>query len=379
MFSQKHSFIVILMSKKFIIRFLRIGLSGFILFILIFELSRCGSPEEEQRSRDERPMRDRSDYDDDDDDSFDGGGEEENLENLDFSGGAGLDTAAGSSPFESNAEEGPAVLKPLNQKGISNKIDIMFVIDSSTTNMRNISHPQLQRHIGILPQSLSSRGIDWQMYFMNSEYDSSSKRKARNGKLLELEYNGGMILAQYLNPSSILSAYNANTQEVFIDTIEHEVVQRRSLGHCSYPPYCMDKRRNRPLSALNNFLGNSQFILREDADFLVVIITNTDEQPIVKRKFFKKSTKKRTTAMDVADSFNTLFPDKKIYAVSIIVKPGDKECLKKTRYSQYASYVPQLSLLTQGIVLSICPAAGSNAFSGPIIQFIEKLKSSAEL
>ena len=376
------------MFKARTIKFIRLFLIGLALFIWASEFSSCGSVDEEEHPDERRPRgRPGEDSRSPSHRSIDHDPSED--PELDHE----LDPLDEDSPFaDINTGEPIAPITPLNQQGISNELDVVVVVDPTDINMKNITHPQLKEHIGFLPAFLSQRGFDWRAYFMNSEYNQE-KPVGRNGQLTDLEVDGGIIISQYLDSNNIHSVYNNNVQEIFTDTIEHDIIQS-SRYHCDFPPYCAKNKHNRPLSAFNHFLGNSSLILRESADILVIILTNSDEKPVVKRGLFRVKSRKVTTASAVVDNFQALYPDKKMYAVSIVIKPGDKECLQantkrrrtfspkggrspRTSQPHYAPYVSQLSMLTGGIVLSICPTTNSNAYAGPIMQFLQRKQQEA--
>ena len=371
------------MSKIQMIKIIRLFLIGFVVFIWASEFSSCGSVDEEDNPTERRP---RERPEEDPSDSSQGPADRDPSEDPE------LDSSDDDSLFvDINTGEPIAPITPLNQQGISNEVDFVFITDASDINIKNITHPKLKNQIGTLPLFLNQRGFDWRMYFLNSE-SNQEKPVGRNGQLTDLEINGGIIISQYLDPNNIYSVYNNDMKEIFTDTIEHDIIQS-SRYHCNFPPYCFKNKHNRPLSALNHFLGNSSLLLRESADLFVIILTNSDEKPVIKRGFFKVKSRRVTNASSVVDNFQTLYPDKKMYAVSIVIKPGDKDCLKsntkrrtsspkggrspQTSQPHYATYISQLSMLTGGIVLSICPATSSNAYAGPIMQFLHRKQQEA--
>ena len=358
------------------IKFIRFLFIGLVIFIWASEFSSCGSVDEED-SIERRPQRKPGDRNP----------SETSIDNNSSSEDPELDSSENDpSPFaDVNTEDPIAPLISLNQKGISNELDIIFITDTSVINIQNITHPRLKNQIGFLPPFLDQKNFDWRVYFMNSEYNEDPQ--GRNGQLTDLEVNGGIIISQYLDSNKIYSVYNNNVQEIFIDTIEHDIIQSRRY-HCNFPPYCSKNAYNRPLRALSHFLGNSSLLLRETADILVIILSNSDERPVIKRSFWREKSRTVTEAGSVVDNFQALYPDKRMYAVSIVIKPGDKDCLQantkgryippkggrtpQTNQPHYAPYISQLSMLTGGVVLSICPTTDSNAYAGPIIQFLQQ-------
>lgn len=361
----KHGIILNLMSQFFIILF------------VLFCLTGCPSVSDNDSERQNKNSKRRSldEYTDRHDDDFKDDFSDDDFSGDDFSGddlgkkNVKKDNSVFTSATDSQTPldgQGSTVvsIEPLNQKGISNKIDFLFIIDSSPENSLYISPPQLENKIGLLPIQLNNLNIDWRFFFINAEFKTGSK-SGRNGKLMNLEYNEALIRSQYLD-NDVASFVDNKVSGIFIDTIE------KNSKKCDLPPYCHSKKNNRPLKVFHNFLLESQFILRQDADLFAIILTNRDEvQP-------SKSSKsdKAVEAQQVIDRFTSIFPNKKFYVTSIIVKAGDTICKEQNRHNIFASYIPQLSQLTRGMTINIC-SIQDNGYSAPIINWITKMKNPA--
>ena len=288
-----------------------------------------------------------------------------------------------SSPFQTTNEEeetpldgdegasqtSVSLVEPLKQEGISNKIDFLFIVDSSPKNEAYITSPHLQEKIGLLPIRLDNINVDWRFFFVNSQFDAA---KGRNGKLLNLEFRTALIRSQYLdhtvaefwaNDHSPSSTYS----HIFVDTLE--LPPSGNKESCKKPPHCYSDKENRPLKVLHHFLRGSKNLLRDGADFFVVILTNRDEaQP-------KNPSKANAPveAPQIVDRFSKIHPGKKFYVTSIVAKAGDDICKEQNKHNVFASYIPQLSMLTGGRIISIC-SEQSSAYSDPIIRWIQKQK-----
>ena len=331
------------------------------LFIFAIALSQgCGGnggedPEEERR----RERRDRSERDDSDF-ALPEDGEEE-----------GFDP---SSPFNiqpvADGEESlvESVIEPIQQNGLKSVIDFVFVVDASSKNKTYISHTNISDKLGTFPSLLTANSIDWRIIFLNAEYKLSKHKRYRNAKPLFLEYHGDSIRSQYLD-EFILNTYHLHydLNDIFTDTLSHRSFGVNS-GHCSLSPHCHHSSNTRPLKVLSEFFKRGQPLLRNGADVISVILTNRDEEKASKKP------KKRTSAAEVIQQFQSLNPNKNFYAISIVTPPGEAEC-KSDRYNEPASYVPNLSMLTQGLVINICADVTASPYAIPIMTFINQKKN----
>lgn len=254
------------------------------------------------------------------------------------------------------------IIRPLEQSSLSEKIDFLFVLDTSLSNRKFIEKSVLQKKLGTFIPRLNDENIDWRIFTTCGH--TNEDEPIYNGRLHEMEHNGTLINFLYLD-SHILDSYNARdslafTSEVFIDTISHS-----KRANCSRPPFCYKNAENRPLKALSGFLNTASRhqILREDADLLVIIISSQDERPS------KTKPKKSYDPRNITDQFEQSFPDKNLFAVNFVVKSTDANCKK----GKAASFIPQLGILTNGLTESIC----SNNYTHTIIEFIREKQGKA--
>jgi len=190
---------------------------------------------------------------------------------------------------------------------------------------------------------------------------------------LETE-GGGIVYSQYLD-DGVAQAYNTHVRDLFIDTISHRSLRS---ADCDLPPYCLKKKNNRPLRVLHHFIQNSEYLLREDADLVPIIISNLDEKPF-QQEVDGRKVKTVIRSNRLIDEFQKKYPDKRMYVVNIIINPADENCLNgNPRGSEYGSYLAEASHLTQGMMLSLCPIFEVNAFTDPIISFLNKKKQQSQ-
>ena len=351
----------------------RLLLAFIAVFALFFEgCGGVGRDDEERYDRD-RDRRGRNlDLDDDEDDENDEFLEDDGDDFLNFEDGDDEGSAIEGSDDISST---PAPVEPLKQKGLSNKMDFIFIIDASPENKPYIQTSLLDEKIGVLPSKLTEMGVDWRFYFLNAEFKESKneKKNGRNAKLTDLENSGGLIIFQYLDQALSNLHFQGHARTIFISTISHPSV--KSGKQCGLPPYCHKKNDTRPLTVLKRFLSQAQNTLRQDADLIAVILTNRDEVQPAKGGFFRrKNTAPGVDAGLVVDEFKNNYSKKKFYAASIVVKAGSTECKNQVKQNIYASHIPQLSLLTRGAIINIC-SASNNGYAAPLLRMIKSKMS----
>ena len=332
--------------------------------VVFFVLEGCGGmsggdedfPEEidrDWRDRNRDRDRDRGDRDDEDLESEEGGG-----------GFLGFGKSNRSRSADEELDEdleiitSPTINPSDDQNPLSEKIDFLFIVDTSNSNKEYIKESTIQKKLGNFIPKLNEENIDWRIYTTCGHTDD--EETIYNGRLHELEHNGILIPFLYLD-NSILNADDARdplayTSEVFIDTISHP-----SRRNCDMPPFCYRDRENRPLKALSGFLSTASKneVLREDADLVIVIISNQDERP-AKSKAFSKP-KNPYDPRNIQAQLKEDFPDKTWHAVTFVVRSTDSDCTD----GKASSYIPQLARLTGGLTANIC----SNTYAQTIIDF----------
>ena len=334
-----------------------------------FILDGCGgmsggdedSEDRDFRDRDRRSGRDRSRARGSDEDlRQDDLGEEDGSDR--FSRSASQWRGDDSDEDQMAAAPSSHIIEPLEQSSLSEKIDFLFILDTSLSNRKFIEKSVMQKKLGTFIPRLNDEKIDWRVFTTCGHTDEDEP--IYDGRLHEMEHNGTLINFLYLD-NHILDSYNARdplafVSEVFIDTISHP-----KRANCKRPPFCHRNTENRPLKALSGFLNTAHRhqILRDDADMIVIIISNQDERPS------KKKPKKPYDPRKVTDQFEQSFPDKNFFAINFVVKSTDASCKK----GKAASFIPQLGILTNGLTESIC----SNNYTHTIIEFIREKQGKA--
>ncbi len=273
-------------------------------------------------------------------------------------GRGGFPDSKEGSDDSSTAEKG-ILLEPLEQTTASEKIDFLFIMDTSPSNRKYIEKAVIKQKLGSFIHELNREGVDWRILTTCGHTDD--KESLYNGRLHEMEHRGSLIKFLYLE-SDILNSYNAYDQtafnsEVFIDTISHDTSQR---GYCKLPPFCYKDRENRPLKAFSGFLDIAHHVLRKGADLIVIIISNQDERPS------QTKPKKPYSPRNIIDKFGQKFSDKNLFVIDFVLKSTDAKCVDKR--GKTASFIPQLAILTSGMTESIC----SKFYTQTIIDFIRE-------
>ena len=258
-----------------------------------------------------------------------------------------------------STERESLLLEPLEQTTASEKIDFLFIVDTSPSSRKYIKKAVIKQKLGSFIYKLNEEGIDWRI--LTTCGHTNDKEPLYNGRLHEMEHRGSLIKFLYLE-NDVLNSYNVQNQtafnsEVFIDTISHDAGQR---GFCKLPPFCYKDKENRPLKALGGFLDISHHVLRKDADLIVVVISNQDERPS------QKKPKQPYSPRKIIDKFEQKFSNKNLFVINFVLKSTDTNCVD--RRGKTASLIPQLAILTSGLTESIC----SKFYTQTIIDFIRE-------
>ncbi len=204
------------------------------------------------------------------------------------------------------------------------QMDILFVLDTSNS-MYGYLNSKFKKRFRTFITSLNR--IDWRMFFTNAGYSSSGwfLSSAMNGKAMELENRSGAMDIQVLD--RFLPGYS----NIFHWTLTREPdrTSENEHGHsnrCHYAPYCNGGER--PLRALKAGFSANKHLTREEADFVAIIITNTDEN--------MTEGESTVTADTIFKEFKKVYgSDKTLYVLNIIVMPGDAECVKENDKMQF--------------------------------------------
>ena len=203
-------------------------------------------------------------------------------------------------------------------------MDILFVLDTSHS-MSSYYNSKFRKRFRTFITSLNR--IDWRMFFTNAGYSSSGwfLSSAMNGKAMKLENSSGKMDIQVLD--RFLPGYS----NIFHWTLTREPDRSSEHEHshsnrCQYPPYCNGGEE--PLHALEAGFSANKHLTREEADFVAIIITNTDANPT--------EGESTVTADTIFKEFKKVYgSDKRLYVLSIIVMPGDAECVKENDDLQF--------------------------------------------
>lgn len=219
----------------------------------------------------------------------------------------------------------------------SDRLDILIVEDTSLS-MRN-ERWTLHKRFPNLIQDL--QGVDWQLGITTTNLGNPQDL---NGELISLNYTGLKVLRKQ----------NKNAQKIFEDAIGLDMCNNDDDPYAWLQKPCTlghEEPLKASILAMNSARNDALF--RNDAQLAIILITDEDE----------KSTTGHgaTTPQDLMDAFSNRFgPDKKLSVHSIIIEPGDSQCLDQQSGpfadpgAQYGTQANLLSQLTGGITQSIC-------------------------
>ena len=216
-------------------------------------------------------------------------------------------------------EKGEAVGEP------HHPVDILFVLDTSVSMnyyLKTAFEKRFARFISLIDP------LDWRMFFTNAGYSSGrfNFSGAMNGKAMRLESRKGILKRRHLDKTV------PNYADIFLLTITKKTVMqsmgRKSNGdynNCSFPPYCHGGEK--PLRATRASFSANKNLIREEADLVVVIISNTDENKVRKAQAL--------SADEVIEEFVSIYgSNKRLSVLSLIVLPEDKDCLLENKKIQ---------------------------------------------
>ncbi len=220
--------------------------------------------------------------------------------------------------------------------------------------------------------------------------------------LTDIDYNIGMTttdlvthlhrqdgrLMKWEGTNSIsLNSRTPNAENVFKNTITREETVGCNLLKNECPSGYEQGLRASILSFEQQYSANSGFF-RPGVDLAIIILSNEDELSngkAVKLPGDKKKTA-ATTAAQVITGFEAAFQKSKSLAVhGIIIKPGDKECLKEQKAQSkvannafYGEIISDLISKTGGTAHSICDQNYTQSLNA-ISQQVRKLVGTFEL
>ncbi len=243
--------------------------------------------------------------------------------------------------------------------------DLLFVLDTSEDMRFYLTRAFEHRFLNFLSPFEDK---DWRVLITHTDVSNSDvflsslrDKKALNGAAMNLESaSGGKILKRrFIDPD--LKDY----EQVFYNTLTYP-----SLSQCRLnPPFCHGALVQ-PLRALSQAFSANQDIIREEADLVALILTNTDEEPL-------KKPKKRFSPEEVISDFQSVYgSEKRFFVFGLIIVPEDEECKKQDKKAQpvlslrsnhYGHSIQALSRATGGEVFSICEE-DYTALSNRIVQ-----------
>ena len=232
-------------------------------------------------------------------------------------------------------------------------VDILFVLDTSQSMYFYLNQgfkSRFKKFISII------NNLNWRILFTNAGYSTgffSFFNHAMNGEAMKLENADGVLKLKYLDRSV------AFYEDVFRYTItrdpKREVYDREDSNNdneCSFPPYCQGAEQ--PIRALQASFAANKHLTRKEADFVAIIISNTDENPETDSRAIKVE--------DIMSEFKKVYgSQKRLSVLSLIILPGDVNCKNKNDKHQFwfpesnpASQIALLAQKTGGGNFSIC-------------------------
>ena len=226
-------------------------------------------------------------------------------------------------------DEGTGSGSPIASPKVKNPVDILFVIDTSNSMHFYLNHGFKKRFKNFV--SIINENLDWRMLFTNAKYSESNFYSffsgAMNGEAMKLESRVSILDRYYLDNK--VPYYG----DVFRYTITRDPERINMDDHgqpeneCSYPPYCQSGSET-PLRALKSSFSANKHLVRKEADFVAVVISNTDEDP--NNGFSPLETK------EIIKEFETVYGSKKrLIVMNLIILPGDKKCLQENDKQQF--------------------------------------------
>ena len=199
--------------------------------------------------------------------------------------------------------------------------DILFVMDTSNSMYFYLNSAFKKRFENFI--SIINKNLNWRMFFTNAKYSDSGFNAffngAMNGEAMKLESRMGILDRRYLD----------NTVPYYGDVFRYTITRDpwriddhgQTKSMCLYPPYCQSGSET-PLRALQASFSANKHLTRKEADFVAVIITDTDEQPVKDLA--------AVTAETIVDEFKKVYgSQKRLMVFNLIVLPDDKKCAEK--------------------------------------------------
>ena len=230
-----------------------------------------------------------------------------------------------------------------------NPVDILFVLDTSNSMYFYLNYAFERRFKDFIP---IINGLDWRIFFTNAGYSGdgffSFLSQGMDGEAMKLENEYDILDKNYLDRTVL------DYRNVFKYTMTrkpHRMDERGGNNNeCSYPPYCQGAEQ--PLRALHASFKANKHLTRKEADFVAVIISNTDENP--------ESDVADITEKEIINEFNKVYGSgKKLMVLSLIILPDDIKCKNENIDRQF--WFPESYKAKQ--IASLAPKTGGGNFS----------------
>lgn len=225
-----------------------------------------------------------------------------------------------------------------NDDGTGAKVDVLFVIDNSTS----MTAEQSKLSVALSSFIGSINRLDWQIGITTTDISFGSHG-----------IRGSLVPMKGAN-TKILNKYVPDYETVFRNT----VVRSETIGCGSNCP----SGDERPLEAVRMAIekrdSDNAGFFREGADLVVIVLSDEDEgsdgsnalQPSLLVEHFK----------------NTIGANSRFTGFGILVQPGDSACLASQQPTggKVGNYVSSFAALTGGLTGSICDNDYGPALAG---------------
>ncbi len=215
-----------------------------------------------------------------------------------------------------------------NQDAESAKVDVLFVIDNSTSMLEEQSKlsAALASFIGSIAR------LDWQIGITTS--DVSNGPHGLKGELVTMKGSAAKILNKNI----------PDYEELFKSTVVREEV----IGCTNDCPSADERPLEAIRMAIDKQNGDNAGFFRPDADLVTIILSDEDEG---------SDGLNAISAGDVLDHFTLAFGvDKRLTGFGILIQPGDTACYDSQVKTggHYGLRATELATLTGGVTGSIC-------------------------
>ena len=235
-------------------------------------------------------------------------------------------------------------------------LDILFVVDTSVSMHEHLESFK-EKFMGFLRYFFN---FNWKLAITDADHGEHGfflfNISTSKGRIMPLERNGSVMDLYYLDRT--VEHYN----QIFLDSISrHQLHEYQKYGRdglesvdqCELPPYCQGGNEQ-PLKSLKAALSKNQDFYRENADLVVVIISNSKERA--------DDYESGAQPEEVIGEFRNLYgEEKRLEVYGIIIPKNDRECLEQNKEGQFWSpegdfseKIARLSAMTGGETFSIC-------------------------